>query len=51
VSGEGIFTIQALLISLYGKKHYDTLIGLAFCVPFFFDGVSSLVTPLIYDKF
>ena len=47
--GEGLFTIQALLISLYGGKYYDMLIGVGVCAPLMFDSFNNVLTPVIYD--
>ncbi len=49
-TGEALYTIQALLISLYGGKYYDMLIGVGVCIPITFDSLCNLFTPLIYDS-
>lgn len=49
-TGSGLFTVQALLISRYGGKYYDTLIGIGVCIPFIFDSLNNIITPLIYDS-
>ena len=50
ITGEGLCTIEALLIAQYGGKYYDTLMGVGLCLPFFLDAVSVFVTPIIYSK-
>jgi hypothetical protein len=50
VTGSGLFTVQAMLITKYGGKYYDTLIGVGVCIPFIFDSLNNIITPLIYDK-
>lgn len=49
ITGEALFTIQALLISLYGGKYYDMLIGVGICAPLMFDSINNIMTPLVYD--
>ncbi len=49
-TGSGLFTVQALLITQYGGKYYDSLIGIGVCIPFFFDSLNNSVTPLLYDS-
>jgi hypothetical protein len=49
VAGEGLYTIQALLISLYGGKHYDMLMGVCICTPFLFSSINDVMTPTIYN--
>lgn len=48
--GSGLFTVQALLITKYGGKYYDTLIGIGVCIPFLFDSIQNIITPLIFDE-
>lgn len=48
-TGSGLLAVQALLITRYGGKYYDTLIGIGVCIPFFFDSINNIITPLIYD--
>jgi hypothetical protein len=48
-AGEGLFTVQALIISNYGKKYYETLMGFSLCIPFIFDAMNCIFTPIIYD--
>lgn len=50
VTGEALYTIQALLISLYGGKYYDLIIGAAFCIPLAFNSVNNILTPLMFDS-
>ena len=50
VTGEAIYTVQALLISLYGEKYYDMLIIVCMCVPFLFNSTNNIVTPFVYDR-
>lgn len=49
-TGSGLFTVQALLITRYGGKYYDTLIGIGVCIPFLFDSIDNIITPLIFDS-
>ena len=49
IFGEAAFTILTLLVSRYGGKYYDTLMGVGLCMPYFFDSLSNFITPLIYD--
>jgi len=48
-TGSGLFAVQALLITKYGGKHYDSLIGIGVCIPFLFDSINNIFTPLMYD--
>ena len=48
-TGSGLFTVQALLITKYGGKYYDTLIGIGVCIPFLFDSIDNIITPLIFQ--
>lgn len=50
VTGEALFTVQALVISLYGDKYYDILIGVGICAPFLFDSINNILTPYVYDS-
>ena len=49
-TGSGLFAVQALLITKYGGKHYDTLIGMGVCIPFLFDSLNNIFTPIMYDS-
>jgi hypothetical protein len=49
IVGEAAFTILTLLISRFGGKYYDSLMGVGLCMPYFFDSLSNVMTPLIYD--
>ncbi len=50
ITGEAIYTVQALLISLYGGKYYDMLMIVCMCVPFLFNSTNNIITPLVYDR-
>ena len=39
-----------MIISLYGGKYYDRLLGLGVCFPFLFDSINNILTPYIYDS-
>ncbi len=49
-TGSGLFAVQALIITKYGGKHYDTLIGMGVCIPFLFDSLNNVFTPIMYDS-
>lgn len=50
MTGEGLFTIMALLISKYGGRYYDMLIGVGICLPFLFDSINNIITPYLFDS-
>jgi hypothetical protein len=49
MAGSSAFTIQGLIISQYGKKYFELLMGVCLCVPFVFDAINSFVSTAIYD--
>lgn len=49
ISGEGAFTMQAMIIQKIGGKNYDMMMGLCLTVPLFFDAVNSLVSTSVFD--
>lgn len=50
VAGEGIFTVQAMIISRYSSGNYEVVMGLALSLPFLFDSINSIVTTITYDS-
>jgi hypothetical protein len=49
ITGEALFTIQSLLISLYAGIHYEVLMGVCMCGPMIFDSLNNVLTPLVFD--
>lgn len=49
ISGEGAFTIQAMVVQKVGGKNYDTMMGLCLTVPLFFDAMNSMVATEVFD--
>ncbi len=49
VSGEALFTVQAVLLTLHAGKHYEVCMGICMCLPFVFDALNSVVTTHVYD--
>lgn len=49
VSGEALFTVQAVLLTLYAKKNYEVSIGICLSLPFAFDALNSIITTHVFD--
>lgn len=49
VAGEGIFTVQGLIITKYCKDNFEIVMSIALSLPFIFDSLNSLVTTRVYD--
>ncbi len=49
VGGEALFTVQAVLLTLYAGKHYEVSMGICMCLPFICDAINSIVTTHVYD--
>lgn len=49
LTGEGAYTIQAVVIQKLGGENYDVMMGLCLTIPLFFDALNSLVTTTLYD--
>lgn len=49
ITGEASFTILTLLMSKYAGKYYDSFIGVGLCMPYFFDSLNNVLTPIVYD--
>jgi len=49
LSGEGGYTIQAVVINKLVSDNYDVIMGLCLTIPLFFDALNSLVTTTLYD--
>lgn len=50
ITGEASFTILTLLMSKYAGKYYDSFVGVGLCMPYFFDSLNNVVTPIVYDQ-
>jgi MFS family permease len=49
VAGEGIFTVQGLIITKFCKDNFEVVMSVALSLPFIFDSLNSLVTTRVYD--
>lgn len=49
-AGEGLFSAQCSIISIYGKKDYEMLMGFGLSAPFMFDALNAVVTPAVYNE-
>lgn len=49
LSGEGLFTVQCVVMSIYAESQYEILAGMALALPFIFDAVNSATTTAVYD--
>jgi hypothetical protein len=49
VAGEGIFTVQGLIITKYCKDNFEIVMSIGLSLPFIFDSLNSLVTTRVYD--
>lgn len=49
VSGEALFTVQAVLLTLYAGKHYEVSMGICLTLPFVFDALNSVITTHVFD--
>jgi len=49
VAGEGIFTVQGMIITKYCKENFEIVMSVALSLPFVFDSLNSLLTTHIYD--
>ena len=49
VAGEGIFTVQGLIITKFCKDNLEIVLSVALSLPFVFDSLNSLVTTRVYD--
>ena len=49
VSGEALFTVQAVLLTLYAKQHYEVSMGICLSLPFVFDALNSIITTHVFD--
>lgn len=49
IAGEGIFTVQGLIITKYCKNNFEMVISVALSLPFLFDAINSVVTTRVYD--
>lgn len=50
VAGEGIFTVQGLIITKYCKDNLEIVLSVALSLPFIFDSLNSVVTTRVYDS-
>jgi MFS family permease len=50
VAGEGIFTVQGLIITKYCKDNFEIVMSIGLSLPFIFDSLNSLVTTRVYDS-
>ena len=49
VAGEGIFTVQSIIITKYCKDNFEIVMSVALGLPFVLDSLNSLITTRIYD--
>ena len=49
LAGEGMFTVQGLIITKYCKNNFEIVMSIALGLPFVFDSLNSLVTTRVYD--
>ena len=49
LTGEGAYTIQAVVVQKLGGENYDVMMGLCLTIPLFFDALNSFVTTTLYD--
>jgi hypothetical protein len=49
VAGEGIFTVQCLIITKFCKDNLEIVLSVALSLPYVFDSLNSLVTTRVYD--
>lgn len=50
LAGEGLFTAQCTIISIYAEGQYELLAGLSLAIPFVFDALNSVTTTAIYKS-
>ncbi len=49
VAGEGIFTVQSIIITKYCKDNFEIVMSVALSLPFVLDSLNSLITTRVYD--
>jgi MFS family permease len=50
IAGEGIFTVQGLIITKFCKDNLEIVLSVALSLPFILDSVNSIVTTRVYDS-
>jgi len=49
LAGEGLFTVQGLIITKFCKDNLEIVLSVALSLPYVFDSLNSLVTTRVYD--
>jgi hypothetical protein len=49
VSGEGLYTVQSIIVSKFCRDNYEIVLAIALSLPMVFDSINSLVTTRVYD--
>lgn len=44
-----MFSLQCTIVSLFGQKDYEIIMGFGLSAPFMFDAVNAVITPVVYD--
>lgn len=47
--GEGLYTIQCVVMSIFAEGEYEFLASIAMALPFAFDSINSVITTAVYD--
>jgi predicted MFS family arabinose efflux permease len=49
IAGEGMFTVQSVIVAKYAKSDYEIMMGICLSFPFLMDSINSAVTTAVYD--
>lgn len=50
ITGEGLIAIQGYVISIWGKREFELLMGISFSIPYLFDSLSSILSTALYEE-
>lgn len=50
LAGEGLYTAQCIIMSIFAENEYEFLAGLALALPFLFDALNSVTTTAVYNS-
>jgi len=50
LGGEGLYSTQCTIVSMYAENEYEFIAGLALSLPFAFDALNSVTTTTVYNE-